>query len=171
MNELDQNYHDEDDIDYGPSKSELKREQQAIEELGRIIVSLTDAQIEKLALAPTCHEAVLTAQKLQRSALNRQLKHIRKLLAGEKLDQIRQKIDAIKDNSHQEKRLLHKLEGWRDALLADDKTILDTIATEHPDVDRQHINQLIRNAKKEQKFNKPPKSYRLIFSYLRDLEK
>ena len=38
-----------------------------------------------------------------------------------------------------------------------------------PDADRQQLRSLIRNAKKEKEGNKPPKSARLIFQYLREL--
>uniref|UniRef100_UPI001319FC5D dual-action ribosomal maturation protein DarP n=1 Tax=Bacillus mycoides TaxID=1405 RepID=UPI001319FC5D len=38
-----------------------------------------------------------------------------------------------------------------------------------PQADRQQLRSLIRNAKKEKEGNKPPKSSRLIFQYLREL--
>ncbi|MDU6451578.1 MAG: ribosome biogenesis factor YjgA [Enterobacter hormaechei] len=38
-----------------------------------------------------------------------------------------------------------------------------------PNADRQQLRSLIRNAKKEKEGNKPPKSARLIFQYLREL--
>ena len=38
-----------------------------------------------------------------------------------------------------------------------------------PDADRQQLRTLIRNAKKEKEGNKPPKSARQIFQYLREL--
>ncbi|WP_038930246.1 DUF615 domain-containing protein, partial [Yersinia pestis] len=34
---------------------------------------------------------------------------------------------------------------------------------------RQQLRSLVRNAQKEQAANKPPKSFRQIFSYLREL--
>ena len=36
--------------------------------------------------------------------------------------------------------------------------------------ERQYVGQLIRNAKKEQTQNKPPKSARLLFKYLSELQ-
>ena len=38
-----------------------------------------------------------------------------------------------------------------------------------PNADRQQLRSLVRNAKKEQEGNKPPKSARQIFQYLREL--
>ena len=42
---------------------------------------------------------------------------------------------------------------------------------EHPELDVQHLRTLIRNARKEQAENKPPKAYREIFQILKDLSK
>ena len=63
---------------------------------------------------------------------------------------------------------LHALERRRDKLLADDKA-LTVLLAEHPELDVQHLRTLIRNARKEQAENKPPKAYREIFQILKDL--
>ena len=54
--------------------------------------------------------------------------------------------------------------------LADDKA-LTQLLEEHPHLDVQHLRTLIRNARKEQAENKPPKAYREIFQILKDLAK
>ncbi|MGD8484965.1 MAG: ribosome biogenesis factor YjgA [Thioalkalispiraceae bacterium] len=66
-------------------------------------------------------------------------------------------------------KLLHKLENWRDRLLAEGDEALGDLVNELPQVDRQHLRQLIRQAKKERLNNKPPKSSREIFQYLKQL--
>jgi len=38
-----------------------------------------------------------------------------------------------------------------------------------PHADRQQLRSMIRNAQKEKAANKPPKAYRQIFQYLREL--
>ena len=38
-----------------------------------------------------------------------------------------------------------------------------------PDLDRQHLRQLVRNAIRERDQEKPPKSARALYRYLRDL--
>ncbi|MGZ5201660.1 MAG: dual-action ribosomal maturation protein DarP, partial [Telluria sp.] len=42
---------------------------------------------------------------------------------------------------------------------------------EHAELDGQHLRTLIRNARKEQAENKPPKAYREIFQILKELGK
>ena len=39
---------------------------------------------------------------------------------------------------------------------------------ESPEIDRQHLRQLVRQAHKEAAENKPPAASRKIFAYLRD---
>ena len=46
---------------------------------------------------------------------------------------------------------------------------IERLLTEFPSADRQYLRQLIRNAKKEIQGNKPPKSARSLFKYLREL--
>ena len=64
---------------------------------------------------------------------------------------------------------MHHIEKWRDDLLAEGDSALERLLTEYPTADRQFLRQLIRNAKKELQANKPPKSARSLFKYLRDL--
>ena len=65
---------------------------------------------------------------------------------------------------------MHALERRREKLLADDKA-LTQLLEENPELDVQHLRTLIRNARKEQAENKPPKAYREIFQILKDLGK
>jgi len=60
-------------------------------------------------------------------------------------------------------------ERWRDRLLEEGDHVLEELVTQHPDVDRQYLRQLMRNAGKEKLANKPPRSARLLFRYLREL--
>ena len=63
-----------------------------------------------------------------------------------------------------------RLEKWRDSLVDNDKQALNDVIAHFPDIDRQHINQLIRAAHQEKQRGKPPAASRKLFKYLRDLE-
>jgi ribosome-associated protein len=54
-------------------------------------------------------------------------------------------------------------------LIAEGDDALSELLEEFPAAERQHLRQLIRNAKREAERNKPPKSAREIFRYLRQL--
>jgi len=64
---------------------------------------------------------------------------------------------------------IKKLEQIRDRLIDNGDDALAEVLNLWPDADRQQLRTLIRNAKKEKEGNKPPKSARLIFQYLREL--
>jgi ribosome-associated protein len=53
--------------------------------------------------------------------------------------------------------------------LSDDKQALTELLDKYPEADVQQLRQLIRNAKKEISLEKPIKSSRLLFKYLRAL--
>ncbi|MNT88328.1 hypothetical protein D3C72_2288730 [compost metagenome] len=65
---------------------------------------------------------------------------------------------------------MHAMERRRDKLLTDDKA-LTVLLSENPELDVQHLRTLIRNARKEQAENKPPKAYREIFQILKEIAK
>jgi ribosome-associated protein len=91
-------------------------------------------------------------------------------LNEEEVAVIQRTIESWKGASKAETAALHALERRRDKLLADDKA-LTQLLEENPALDAQHLRTLIRNARKEQAENKPPKAYREIFQILKDLAK
>ncbi|MBS0461458.1 MAG: DUF615 domain-containing protein [Proteobacteria bacterium] len=64
---------------------------------------------------------------------------------------------------------MHRIEHWRERLLADGDTALAEFITEHPTADRQHLRQLARNAHAERLHNKPPHAQRELFRELREV--
>jgi ribosome-associated protein len=47
--------------------------------------------------------------------------------------------------------------------------VLGEIIREHPDLDRHHVHNLVRQAAKEAAADKPPAASRKLFKYLREL--
>ncbi|MFO7594407.1 MAG: ribosome biogenesis factor YjgA [Pseudomonadota bacterium] len=163
--------HDKDDeeIIY-VSKSQLKRESHALQELGEELVELPSAKLEKIPLPEELAEAVALARRIKaRGGRKRQLQYIGKLMRKVDEEPIRQAMDLIKGESTRETARLHKLEQWRDRLLEEGDNALTELLGEYPAADRQHLRQLMRNAQQEKKQNKPPKSARELFRYLREL--
>jgi ribosome-associated protein len=61
----------------------------------------------------------------------------------------------------------HHIERWRDRLITDPAAVSELLS-EHPEIDRQRLNQLVRSAAKELQMDKPPKSARQLFKFLRE---
>jgi ribosome-associated protein len=151
------------------SKSQVKRELQALHDLGRNLVELPGKSLQQIPLADETREAIIQAKHLKMEALRRQLKHIGKLMRDEDADSIRIALDKLRHPHEKEVSEFHEVEGWRDSLLAGDDAVLGELCVRFVDIDRQHLRQLIRNAKKERELNKPPKSARVLFRYLKGL--
>ena len=169
MNTEHEHFLDNEDDDFGPSKTQIKQEQDDIKNLGRQLVELTPAEIKSFSLSPSLTEALLTAKNLSRAALQRQYKFIRKLLNKEDLDEVRHQLNILSGLVKIENKKFHQLECWRDQLIEGNNETLEDIALIYPEIDRQYIRQLIRNTQKERANEKPLKSAKQLFKYLREL--
>lgn len=153
------------------SRSQIKREAEALQKLGERIIGLRPDQIEKLPIGETLLDAILEAKRLtSRNALRRQQQYIGKLMRHEDGDAIQQAMDRFDVTKEAHNKIFHKLEKWRDRLISNDDGMLDVIISEYPHTDIQHLRQLVRNAQKEASQNKPPAAARKLFKYLRELE-
>lgn len=166
-NEFDQEYE-------RPSKSEAKRQSNELQKLGEQLVEAPRDRVKRVEMPEDVKEAILTCQTItnhegRRRALQFVGKKMRTLDEAE-VDVIKRTIDSWKGASKAETAALHALERRREKLLADDKA-LTQLLEENPELDVQHLRTLIRNARKEQAENKPPKAYREIFQILKDLGK
>ena len=71
--------------------------------------------------------------------------------------------------ARRETAALHRVEAWRERLIADGDAALAELLAEYPHADRQHLRQLVRNASEERNRNKPPHAFRELFRELREL--
>ena len=151
------------------SKSEIKRDAEQLKKLGAKLVELTTTNLEKIPLDETLLDAVELAQRLQKEAKRRQLQYIGKLLRNIDVEPIQEALDKLENKHNQQQVILHKLELLRDELIAKGDDALADLLNSYPQTDRQHLRNLIRSAQKEKEQNKPPKAYREIFQYLKEL--
>lgn len=164
---------DQDNNEYealGKSKSQVKRELKGLHDLGKQLVELPEAHFLQVPVSDKLREAVVAARKMKLAALKRQLKFISGLMQEENESAIRAALEKLRKPHKQEVDQFHKVEKWRDSLLEGDQELITELANKFENFERQRVGQLIRNAKKEQTNNKPPKSARLLFKYLSDLQ-
>jgi ribosome-associated protein len=154
-----------------PNKSANKRECLEMEALGEELAALTNDRLLALELPEKLLGAIQEAQKLSHgSALKRQRKFIGKLLRNtEDIEPIQARLAHYKQLSALSIHDQHRVEQWRDKLVAGDTSAVNELLENWPEADRQKIRQLVRDAKKEQALAAPPKSARLLFRYLREL--
>lgn len=150
------------------SKSEQKREIQEITKIGERLLSVPEVTLKQYPLSDSSLKAILEGKRINSPVgRNRQIKYIGKLLRKEDIDAIKQKLLLLDQEKIVANRQHHQLEHWRDRLVGEGDQALAELLQQEPKLDRQHLRQLIRNAQNEQKRNKPPKSQRLIFQYLK----
>jgi ribosome-associated protein len=157
-----------------PSKSELKRQMNELQKLGEQLVAEPRDRVKRVPMPEDVRDAILMCQTItNHEGRRRQLQYVGKMMRTLNEDEvaaIERTIDSWKGASKSETAALHALERRREKLLADDKALTQLLA-EHPELDGQQLRTLIRNARKEQAENKPPKAYREIFQILKEAGK
>ncbi|MDN6633226.1 MAG: ribosome-associated protein [Enterobacterales bacterium] len=160
---------DEDDEIIWVSKSEIKRDAEALKDLGAELVDLGKNALDKIPLDADLRAAVELAQRIKKEGRRRQLQLIGKMLRQRDPEPIQTALDKLNNRHNQQVALFHKLEQIRDRLIDEGDDVIAIVLDLYPQADRQQLRSLIRNAKKEKATNKPPKSARQIFQYLREL--
>ncbi|EPU8565662.1 ribosome biogenesis factor YjgA, partial [Yersinia enterocolitica] len=138
-------------------------------DLGTELVELGKNALEKIPLDEDLLAAVELAQKIKKEGRRRQIQLIGKMLRARDVEPIQTALDKLKNRHNQQVSLFHKLETLRDRLVEEGDDVIPTVLELYPEADRQQLRSLVRNAQKEKAANKPPKSYRQIFQYLRKL--
>lgn len=152
-----------------PNKTQLKREMKVLHNLGRELVDLAQSKLDQITLSEKMRDSVEAAKKMKKSALQRQLRYITSVMQEEDVDTIQLQLKQLALPQQQANETFHKLEKWRDQLIAGDNNLIEQLVNEI-NADRQRLRQIIRNANKETQQNKPPKSSRILFQYLKELE-
>ncbi len=169
LDEVPEDKNDDDDEIIWVSKSEIKRDAEALKDLGTELVELGKNALEKIPLDEDLLAAIELAQKIKKEGRRRQIQLIGKMLRARDVEPIQTALDKLKNRHNQQVSLFHKLELPRDRLVEEGDDAIPTVLDLYPDADRQQLRSLVRNAQKEKAANKPPKSYRQIFQYLREL--
>jgi ribosome-associated protein len=165
-NEFDQEYD-------RPSKSQRKREMTALQDLGAELIAEPRERVKRVPMPEDVRDAILECQQIKdHEGRRRQLQYVGKKMRSLTEDEvalIRKTIDGWKAPSRAETAAMHAMERRRERLLASDDALTE-LRGQYPDLDVQHMRNLIRNARREQAENKPPKAYREIFQILKQLQ-
>ncbi|MEC5217230.1 ribosome-associated protein [Actimicrobium sp. GrIS 1.19] len=156
-----------------PSKSQLKRDMTALQKLGAELVAEARDRVKRVPMPEDVREAILECQLIKdHEGRRRQLQYVGKkmrTLNEEELAAIQRTLDSWRGLSKADTNAMHALERRRDKLLTDEKVLTDLLS-QNPELDAQHLRGLIRNARKEQAENKPPKAYRELFQILKQVQ-
>ncbi|WP_064663458.1 ribosome biogenesis factor YjgA [Pseudoalteromonas sp. MQS005] len=153
------------------SKSELKREAQEFHQLGSEIAKMGKKQRERLPLNDDLKEAMVVADKISNKsdAYRRHLNYIAKTLRTvENIEEIKAIIDVMLNKNNQAEVMIKKIEQLRSDLIEQGDDLINETIEQYPALERQKMRQMVRNAAKEVKAEKPARSYKELFHYLKD---
>ncbi len=150
------------------SKTKLKAEADAVQNIGKKLVDLSKDRLIKLALPELLFEAVMEAKRLTANgAIRRQKQYIGRLMREVDVAPIEEQLQRWEGKNSEENARFHGMERWRTRLLTDAPAVSEFLVA-YPQVDSQQLRTLIRNVQREVAANKPPKSSRELFKLIRE---
>jgi ribosome-associated protein len=160
-----------DDIeDEPPSKSERKRQSEALQRLGEELIDLPQADLDALPLPEQLRDAVMLARRITRhGGLYRQKQYIGKLMRKFDAAPIQAALAQRREQSRAAALRFRRAAQWRDRLLEEGPTALDRLAAEFPQASRGELADLIRRAQQERREQRPPAAARELFRAIRNL--
>jgi len=117
--------HNSDALEDTPSKSQRKRDMIALQKIGETLVNLASADLKKIPLDDSLAKEINAARQMKsHEAKRRQLQYIGRLMRVTDPQPIQAALDQIQLKGRQSKTQLHKIERWRDQLIAGDDAVL-----------------------------------------------
>ena len=114
-----------------PSKSALKREHLALQDLGEALTRLRPAELATLLLDERLMDAVVEARDMNsRGALRRQRQLIGKLMRHADAAAIRTALARLGERDRGATRLLHAAESWRERICSEGASAIAGFAAE-----------------------------------------
>lgn len=134
-----------------PSKTARKRHSDDLQALGEALIALSDSELDELPLPEQLRDAVELARRITaHGGLYRQKQYIGKLMRKFDAEPIRQALNARRDRERVEAIRFHRVEQWRDRLLAEGTEAVATLKAEFPQIDSTAVGKLTERARKEQ---------------------
>lgn len=153
------------------SRTQLKKEAIALQKIGERLVILSDEQLKRMDLPRQLAEAIAAIRSMtSHGARRRQFQYIGTLMRGVETDPIERALMEIEQGAYEQARAFHRLESWRDRLIAGDDAVMDEILSVYPQTDRQRLGQLVRSARKKNTVQATPNAARNLFRYLKGLK-
>lgn len=153
------------------SRSEKKRRSTAIQKIGEELAAFPITAIRSFNLPDDLLQEYEELHKITKhEAKRRKMQYIGKMLREVDIEPIRARIEEVHEGKAAQSADFHHLERLRDRLVQNDKEALNHVFETYENVDMQKLRTLMRNAKKEIEKQKPLKSSKALFRYLRELE-
>ncbi len=159
---------DTQDETRAPSKMQLKREDEAMQALGRRLVALSKVQIAEFPVSEALRDALLEWKRISsHEAQRRHIKRIGKLVREHDPEEIALAMDRVDPNSSLSMVSTRTAQRWCGRLLSEGNPALTEFVDQHPGVEAQRLRQLIRKAKPDAQADKPTAATRALLRFVR----
>ena len=164
---------DDDAVEVGPpSKTSLKAEDRALQDLGAALAELPLAPRKRLPIDEELRRALEDYNAIRaHGAKKRQRKFLGRLLRQIDTEPLQRAVEAFREGRQADAAALHTVERWREELVAEDEALTRWMA-QYPDTDLQHLRTLIRNARRTDHGAHPSerhsRAWRELFKAIRD---
>jgi ribosome-associated protein len=169
---VNRTYTDNPEHDYGPTRTQQRRDALAVLALAMQLVELPPSKLARANLPEDVLREVESTRRITAHiARKRQLGFLAKVMRrheDDAYDGLRTLLGENREQLRKETAAMHRLEALRDRLLDDDNALQELI-DQYPAIDRQHVRSLVRAARVERDGNKPPRAYREIFQLLKQI--
>ncbi|XXJ19185.1 ribosome biogenesis factor YjgA [Desulfovibrio caledoniensis] len=161
---------DFDEIEDRPSRSQLKRDMTALQQLGADLAALGDKVVKEAGLPPEVEKALLLIKTMTKhEARRRHMQYVGKLMRTFDTTHVSELVETAHRGHEVKTKAFQHIEDLRDRLMDGDDDLLQELFDSHPE-EGQRLRQLTLGARREKANNKPPKDTRALFRLLRDLE-
>lgn len=160
----------DDDLEPIKSRTQIKREMEALQALGKRLIDLKPEQLKEVPISEELDKAIKDFAKMpHKEAKRRHMQFIGKLMRSEDGEAIQNAVDLFDSSSQAYAQELHQLEVWRSRLIEEGKTALTEFVEAHPGSNVQQLRQLIRNAQKDLKNQKNTGAAKKLFQLIRQI--
>lgn len=133
------------------------------------LVSLSKTQLDKIELDEFLYDAILQTRKIKvnTEAYRRHMQYIGKLMRNFDIEPIKAALAVVLNKNNNETAKLQMFEKMRERLLTQGDDEIQTLVEHYPQLDRQKLRTLVRQATKELAKSPESKSSKELFKYLR----
>jgi len=150
------------------SKSQKKRDADALQKVGVQLIALSMTKLDLLPLSDPLKKAIVDAKSLRSNgAIRRQAQLIGKLMRSDNSEEILAAYQQLLAEESAQTAAFHELEQWRERLIHEGKDALTAFINAFHPQDVQQLRQLIKKAVDEHQRQQHTGASKALFRYLR----
>lgn len=151
------------------SKTAKKKQMNELQDLGMALTELSDQTLKKIGLPEDLLQAIKDYKKItSNGATKRQAQFIGRLMRDIDPTPIRDFLAKLNGDNQAHNAFLQRVEQMRSKLIASDEA-LTAFVRDYPHADVGALRTLVRNTRKEQAENKPPKHFRALYQNIKTI--